>query len=420
MAPIAAVGLVLSFLFSSQRGRLSGLVHELPERLGSIPPSVLTRLGERDVWWFHAASAGEVSGLAPLISTLSRKPEAPAIVVTSTTRSGRDAARALPGVAWAQLAPLDAWPCVSRFINRLVPSRLIVAETEIWPTALILAAKGGLSPALVNARLTAQSLRRYRLISSILAPALRGLTLVAVQTKEDSERFQALGIAPERILVAGNSKYDQTCLPATNSAARARLSDLGWDESPIFVAGSTHLPEEKILLAAFLNARQSLPTLRLVMAPRHLERSDVAALLLTKAGLRLARWSEAGVPGRDALLLDEMGVLSAFYPLSRAAFVGGTLVPVGGHNLLEPALASVPVLFGPYTEHIDRPAKLLEMEGGGYRVQNEEELTAQVIRFCRDEFLSKVIGAQAKATANRLQGASGRLLSALEDLPEGK
>jgi len=172
LTPVAVLGVILSFLLSPKRGRLEGLKAEAPERFGAIDPAALSRLKGRDIWWFHAASAGEVSGLAPILDAL--PPEgSPAIVMTTTTRSGRDAARALKRVDWAQLAPIDAWPFVSRFIQALAPQRLILAETELWPTTLILAGRAGLSPALVNARMTDRSLSRYRLISTLLAPALR-------------------------------------------------------------------------------------------------------------------------------------------------------------------------------------------------------------------------------------------------------
>lgn len=413
LAPLAAVGVILSFILSPNRGRLAGLLDELPERFGSIRDTALDRLHGREVWWFHAASAGEVAGLAPILEALSAK-SAVAVVVTTTTRSGRDAARALPCVDWAQLAPLDAWPIVARFLKALSPRRLILAETELWPTTLILAARAGLSPALVNARLTARSLSRYRLAAGFLGPALRSLSLVAAQSEEDAARFALLGVPAGRLRVTGNAKYDRLAAPEASAAARARVAALGWDGDPLFVAGSTHPFEEEMVLASFMAARRDTPRLRLVLAPRHLERAADAADLLAHAGLKISRWSGAAGPGRDALLLDEMGVLPSFYPLARAAFVGGTLVKVGGHNLLEPALAGVPVLFGPHTSHIALPAALLSASGGGGRlVRDAEELSARLGDFARDEAAARAAGASARGTADGLRGASARTLEAL-------
>lgn len=413
LAPLAGLGVVLAFLVSPKRGRLGGLGDELPERLGAVPPEALAKLSGREVWWFHAASAGEVAGLAPILAALAKK-RAPAIVLTTTTRSGRDAARALPAVAWAQLAPLDAWPCVARFIGALAPKRLILTETELWPTTLILAAHGGLKPALVNARLTGKSLSRYGYVAWALRPALEGLSVVGAQTREDADRFIALGVPRENTLVTGNAKYDAQTIPAASEAVRAKITSLGWSGDPLFVAGSTHPFEEEMVLAAFLAARKAAPRLRLVLAPRHLERAADAADLLKHAGLSLARWSAASVPDADSLILDEMGVLPAFYASARAAFVGGTLVKIGGHNLLEPASAGVPVLFGPHTGHIERPAELLASHaGGGRRVADAAELAARLIEFAKDEGAARAAGEAARKVADGLRGASARTLEIL-------
>lgn len=412
LAPVAALAIVVAFLVSPKRGRLDGLLDELPERLGSVRDTALDRLHGREIWWFHAASAGEVGGLEPILRELSRRPDAPAIVLTATTRSGREAARALDCVAWAQLAPLDAWPCVSRFLKALAPRRLVLAETELWPTTLILAERAGLAPALVNARLTPRSFARYRPFAGLLAPAIRALSVVAAQSAADAARFTALGA--RRVLVAGNSKYDRAVAPAATDAARARVAAQGWGADPLFVAGSTHPYEEEMVLAAYLAARRAAPGLRLVLAPRHLERAADAADLLAHAGIKLSRWSAAPQTGRDALLLDEMGVLPSFYPLARAAFVGGTMVKVGGHNLLEPAAAGVPVLFGPHTAHIEGPAALLAAPGGGGRMAADAEaLAASLTAFASDAAAAAAAGAEARRVVDGLRGASVRALEAL-------
>ena len=254
-----------------------------------------------------------------------------------------------------------------------------------------------------------------------MAPVLRSLSLVAAQTEEDARRFKTLGVPASRVRVTGNAKYDRTVTPAADEAARARLTAMAWDGSPLFVAGSTHPFEEEMVLAAYLAARREVPLLRLVMAPRHLERAAAAVELLQRAGLRLSRWSDAPESvelGADALILDVMGALPSFYPLACAAFVGGTLVPVGGHNLLEPALAGVPVIFGPHTGHIERPAKLLVEEGGGRLINDAHEMSKSMAVFARDETLSRVIGGQARALAVRLQGATASILAELEALPK--
>lgn len=412
LAPLAALGVIASFLLSPKRGRLKGLGDELPERLGGVRDTALDRLHGREVWWFHAASAGEVAGLAPILELL-HEGGSRALVVTTTTRAGREAARALPCVAWAQLAPLDAWPLVARFLRALKPRRLVLAETELWPTTLILAGRAGLKPCLVNARLAPRSLDAYSRVKAPLAPALRALTLVGAQSELDAERFRALGVPDAKLAVTGNAKYDRAPAPAATAEFEARLSALGWADAPLFVAASTHPVEEELVLGAWLAARRAVPALKLVLAPRHLERAADASALLERAGLRVARWSAGGLVG-DVLLLDAMGVLPAAFPKARAAFVGGTMVPVGGHNLLEPALAGAPVLFGPHTFHIEHPAALLEAGGGGWRVDGADALAARLAELVSDPARARAAGAKARDTAGRLRGAARRTVAALE------
>ncbi len=417
VAPFAALGVIVAFLLSPRRGRLSGLGDELPERFGALAPEGRARLAGREVWWLHAASAGEVNGLIPFIEQLARRKNAPAILLTTTTRSGREAAKAVPSVSWAQLAPLDCWPCLARFLSHFTPSRLVITETELWPSMIVMAGSRGLQPSLINGRLTPRSFNRYRFMAPFVSSVLRSLSVVAVQTEEDAERFRRLGAPADTVRVTGSTKYDRESAPASVDAARARTEHLAWKDSPLFVAGSTHPYEEEMVLAAYMAARRSSPKLKLVLAPRHLERAADAKDLLEHAGLKVARWSAgtSSAPGADALLLDEMGVLASFYGLARASFVGGTLVPVGGHNLLEPALAGSPVLFGPHVGHIERPAALLAAPGaGGRRAADAGELAERLIELAGDPAAAKAAGDAARATASSLKGATARTLSALE------
>lgn len=417
LAPLAALGVVLSFLFSRRRGLLAALGSELPERLGGLGDEGRLKLMGREVWWFHAASAGEVGGLAPVFDALWARGEgAPAVLLTTTTAAGRDAARRNVKVTWAQLAPLDAWPCVARFLGEAKPRRLILTETELWPTTILLAARAGLKPALINGRLTARSLPRYRAAAFLLRPALDALHAVLAQSEPEAERFRSLGIPAARVSAPGNTKYDRAAAPVDDAAAAAALRRLGWANAPLFVAGSTHPVEEDAVLDAYVRAAAVRPGLRLVLAPRHVERAAEALASVEKRRLGLARWSALDAAPAEArvLVLDAMGVLNAFWPHASAAFVGGTMVPVGGHNLLEPALAGVPVLFGPHTRHIEHPALLLENGGGGLRAADAAALGAALEDMVRDPERTRGIGSKAKQLAQRLTGATGRVLSALD------
>ena len=417
LAPFAALGVLLSFLFSRRRGVLAGLASELPERLGGLSEGGRVRLMGREVWWLHAASAGEVGGLAPLISALAARPSPPAVLVTTTTVAGREAARRNPHVDWAQLAPFDAWPCVARFLSEIRASRLVLTETELWPTLILLSARAGLRPTLINARMSERSLPRYRAAAPFLKPVLAALDAVLAQSEADAERFRAAGTPAGKVSVAGNTKYDRgAALRDDDAGATSALVKLEWTGAPLFVAGSTHPVEEEAVLAAFLRARKAEPRLRLVIAPRHVERAAETLAAMRASGLRVARLTELETsPAADAdiLVLDSMGALLGYWPKAVAAFVGGTLVPVGGHNLMEPALAGVPVLFGPHTAHIDLPARALEAGGGGLRAADPEALAALLLGLLSDPARARAAGRQALAAAESLRGATDRTLAAL-------
>ena len=416
LAPLAALGVVLSFGLSRRRGLLAALAGEFPERFGGLSGPGRARLSGRRIWWLHAASAGEVSGLAPLIEALAARPDAPAILMTTTTAAGCAAARLNPRIAWAQLAPLDAWPCVARFLRQTRPERLILSETELWPATLLLAARAGLRPALINARMTPRTLLRYRAAAFLLRPALDALTLVLAQSDLDAASFRAIGVPAEKITVVGNTKYDRPAAGLDAAAANAAIASLGWTESLLLVAGSTHPIEEDRVLDGFRRAAEAVPRLRLVMAPRHVERVEETFSSLRARGIPFARLSAlSGAPsGASVLVLDAMGALPSFWPRAAAAFVGGTFVPVGGHNIVEPAAAGVPVLFGPHTRHVQYPAGLLESGGGGFRVADAPAFAHALVGLLTDPFRVRAAGDRARAAADKLRGATGRALEMLK------
>lgn len=416
LAPFAALGVVVSFALSPRRRLLADLASELPERFGGLSTEARARLAGKRIWWLHAASAGEVGGLAPLIAALAARPDAPAIFVTTMTAAGRAAARRNPQIAWAQLAPLDTWPCVSRLIKNLRADRLLLSETELWPSLILLSASAGLRPTLINARLTRRSVARYRPISFFLRPILRALDAILAQSELDAERFREIGALDPKLSVVGNTKYDRPAAPAHDVAAA--LAKLAWTENPLFVAGSTHPGEEDQILDAFARCAEATPSLRLVIAPRHVERARDLMRGMKTRNLGAVRWSElTGRPPMDVkiLVLDEIGALTSFWPKAAASFVGGTLVPVGGHNVLEPAQVGVPVIFGPHTDHVEYPALLLENGGGGFRVADAEALAAALDALVKDPDRARGIGAKARELAGRLCGATERTIAALEN-----
>jgi 3-deoxy-D-manno-octulosonic-acid transferase len=399
--PLGALAIVLKFALSPRRGALKSLRAELPERFGRV--LLPAGLPEKGRVWVHCASAGEVNAAAALVARLAARGKS--VVVTATTAAGRERAAALKGAAAASFAPLDCAPAVDAFLERVQPEALLLVETELWPQTIALTTRHDIPVAVVNGRLSERSFSRYRLLSPMLRPLLSCLKVVAAQTEADAERFRALG-APA-VEVAGNMKHDLPGAGEASAATRAAFARLGWDSAPVFVAGSTHPGEELAVLGAFRAARAVEPRLKLVIAPRHLERAADCEARLRQAGLSYSRWSSPEA-GREALLVDTMGALGQLYALGTVAFVGGTLVPVGGHNLLEPALAGVPVLFGPHAFAQAQSARLLESAGAGFCAADAGRLTTLLRELLADPARLEAQGELARKTARTLQGAVAR------------
>ena len=409
--PLAAAAILAGFALSARRRLLLDLGAELGERLGGLSARSLELLAGRRVLWVHAASAGEVGAVAPLLDRIKRQPAPPAVI--------------LPSADVAVLSPADSWWTVRRFLRAVRPAGLLVVETELWPNMLALAASSGARIALVNGRLTERSFRRYRLLRPLVRAFLGCFERLGVQTEADARRFIALGAEPARVAVLGNMKYDVLSPSGPAPEIEGLLARLGWKARPLIVAGSTHPGEEELVLEAFAETLKAHPDARLVMAPRHSERAGQTAQLLERRGIAHALWSRgpAAAPGGAepaVLVVDVHGVLAACYPLARAAFVGGSLVPVGGHNLLEPALAGVPVLFGPHTFSTPDTAALLEERHGGLRVSGAADLGAFLKELLDDPGRARAMGAKARTAAQSLQGAVERTWRECASIVEGR
>ncbi|MBI3548318.1 MAG: 3-deoxy-D-manno-octulosonic acid transferase [Elusimicrobia bacterium] len=416
--PLLGVGVAIKLL-SAGRGRsLREGKDPIRQRLGLLNKDELARLSGKVVW-IHAASVGEVQAATPLVARISALPDAPKILLTSSTYAGRERAAQLKGVALASLAPIDFYPAVQAFLSRVRPSVLVLVETELWPLTIYLSLRRGVRLAIVNGRVSDRSFPRYRFLRPFLAPLLRHVSRAAVQTETDRERFLALGIEPEAVRATGNLKLD---VPPLGKAERndglKTLSTLGWDAGPIWIAASTRPGEEEGVLEALAALRHDHPSLKLILAPRHVERASEVAYLLERAGVPYARFSTlaGAASGTDCLLIDELGRLNSLFAVSTVAFVGGTLVPVGGHNLLEPALAGVPVLYGPHHETQAMSAEALQNTGGGIEVADARGLAREIYKLLKHADRRAAAGKAASEAAKSLSGAAARTLAFLSPL----
>jgi 3-deoxy-D-manno-octulosonic-acid transferase len=370
--------------------------------------------------WLHAVSVGEVQACAPLVSAIRRRHPGLPLTVTTFTPTGAARARALFGdAAQVRYVPFDLPGAVRRFFARLQPRLAVIFETELWPNLYRECGRRRVPLVLASARLSARSVSRYRRLGALFRDTLAQPALIAAQGEGDAERFRALGADAASTHVTGNLKFDFE-LPADIAARGARLRQQYAAERPLWVAGSTHAGEEQAVLAVQLRLRAQHSPALLVLAPRHPARFAQVAQELGAAGVSFVRRShgeeqDAGAAA-EVLLLDTLGELLDFYAAADLAFVGGSLVPVGGHNLLEPAALGVPILTGPYTGNTAEIARLLVARGAAEVVHDPEELAARVSALLTDAQARARMGAHGRASIEANRGALGKLLALIEPL----
>ena len=394
LLPVAAVGLAL------RREWRAGL----RERLGVLPA---TPPGVPAVW-IHGASVGEISALAPVARMLRAEfPEYRLIVSTSTYGGRVAAATRVPQVEARVLLPLDLPWTAARGVRLLAPRLVLFSETEIWPNFLHALASRRVPAVMVSGRLSERAFRRYRRCRWLFAPALATVRWFCVQSRDTARRLVELGAPPERVVVTGSLKATTFAPPV----GALTLEALGVTDHPVLVAGSTHPGEEEAIIDAWPHVISGAVDALLVIAPRRPERFDEVGALLARRGVSfirrsaLPRGANGGWPaGVSVLLLDTLGELAGLYPGARAAFVGGTLAPVGGHNLLEPAASGVPVLFGPSLENVRAEALKLVGGGGGLRVRDAEELGKSLGELFADAERANEMGRCARATVEESEG----------------
>ena len=379
---------------------------------------------DRPVIWIHAVSLGEVVAVTPLVNELHRRHPEYRLVVSTVTETGREAVeQRLAGVAAHCYAPLDFPWVVSRFIERLQPRLYLFVETELWPNLLWHLSRRGVPAVLVNGRLSTRSFARQQWapVRSFYRTMLQTLSLCLMQSDRDVERIVALGAEPSRVRRTGNIKFDQP-IPAVTEGGSTRAHLELQDTERLFVAGSTHPGEEEILVECYRMLVAQCPSAVLLLAPRHIERVESVEAMIRARGFAVQRRStvgQAGIPrstGPRVVLLDSRGELAAIYREAVVAFVGGTLVPIGGHNLLEPALWAKPVLFGPYTDHCAEIAALLIQAGGGCRVLHANDLTRQIVALFSDHEERERMGRSARQVVEQNQGALQQTLEAIDRL----
>jgi 3-deoxy-D-manno-octulosonic-acid transferase len=391
------------------RGRLG-------QRLGYVEPAA-----EAGCAWIHAVSVGEVQAAAGLVrELLERHPGLP-LVVSTVTPTGAQRARTLfqgLGVQHCYL-PYDLPGSVQRFLDRLRPGVAIILETEIWPTLYAELGRRRIPLVLASARVSTRSVERYRRMASLFRDTLSHGIVIGAQTPADAERFRAIGAPADRVQVTGNIKYDLDIPAATVGAGRALRAAWG-AQRPVWIAGSTHDGEEDASLAAHATVRARHPTALLLLVPRHPQRFEAVQALLRRRGVRYAARSSGRMPadGDEVFLVDTLGELQMFYAAADVAFVAGSLAPIGGHSLLEPAVLGLPMLSGPHTQNGQDVADLLESCGALRIVRSPSELAHALLHWIDDPAAARAAGESGRATVAASRGAVGRLVTMVEPLLE--
>lgn len=379
----------------------------LLQRFGFVSPITEPRL-----IWVHAVSAGETNAAAPLVNRLLAAGHK--VLITTMTPTGRERVERLFGNrVYHTYAPYDLPTAVNRFISRTGAVSLVIVDTELWPNMIWYAHKAGLQVLLVNGRMSERSARGYARVAPLTSLMLSCIDIVAVQTASHGDRFEALGLDRSKLVIAGSIKFDIT-LPADledrTKQIRRRLG-----ARRIFIAASTHEGEEEILLEAFAALKQK--NILMVLAPRHPRRAPEVARLCCSYELEVVRHSEKEPVSTDTCvyLLDTIGELMYFYNVADLAFVGGSLVPIGGHNPMEPASLGVPVIMGPYQQNIDDIGAMFQEAQGMIVCDSASALTLAIDKVFTDERLRRSLIANASGVMEDNRGALDKVVRLVLD-----
>jgi 3-deoxy-D-manno-octulosonic-acid transferase len=422
---LVAAAAVASPWFLYQALRHRKYVGSFRQRLGYLPLS-FNLDGEASIW-VHAVSVGEVLAVRPLVSALEERYPHLQIFLSTTTLAGQQLARRsvleADGVFYF---PFDLAFIVRRVLDVVRPKLFVMVEGEIWPNVLRECDRRGVRTAVVNGRVSPRSFPRYRLIRPFFERVLAHVDRFCMQSEEAARRIAALGADQARVTVTGSLKFDAAALPADATRGRDRVLRFlrVQRERAVVVAGSTMRGEDLPVLKAFRRAKSVAPQALLVLAPRHVERFDEAAQLARGEGFSVALRSDLAIdadPRADVVILDSIGELAQVYQLATVAFVGGSLVPTGGHNILEPAVFGRPIVFGPHMANFAEIAHEFLERGAAVQVHSGRELEDVLVGLLTDPVRRARLGAAARALVDANRGARDRTLEALARLlPSGR
>ena len=379
------------------------------QNLGALPRFSDREPGKKLVW-LHAVSVGELVASLPIQEELRRLMPDSTILVTTITQTGnavaRKSARRADAIAYF---PLDYPWIVNKALNRVRPDVIVLMETEFWPNFLAAANKRGIPIVLANGIISDRTYKQHRRWHWLVSWAVSNIGHCCMQNRESADRIIELGAPREKVRVLGSTKFDQESGRLSDGAIKTLKMDLGLtDDAPVFVAGSTNPGEEEPILEAFQESRPGVSGLKLIIAPRDIKRGDEVQAIVESRGLTCARRSKKEPFTTDVLILDTFGELASIYAVGKIAFVGGTLIPKGGHSLIQPILQGKPVLFGPYTFKTRDIAEMTIQAGVGFQVADGRELASCTQKLLADtERLASIVSACERLASENV-GASAR------------
>lgn len=398
---------------------------------GRKAPAYLSRWGERfgfyakgqpqGVIWFHTVSVGEAEAAFPLITKIANDcPDAP-ILVTTTTPTGSARVKAFLGHRVHHVyLPYDLPGAMRRFYRQFQPKILVILETEIWPNMLYQAKRRNVPSLMVNARLSVKSAKGYARLGAFMTQTLANLTHVCAQTQTAADRFVELGLKKNKVSVPGNIKFDIDMPASLHEQAEAIRRDW-FQQRPSWIAASTHEGEDEQVLEAFSKIKKQIPNALLVLVPRHPERFDSVAKRCELDGFSVTRRSQhtGSVVNSDVFLLDTMGELKLYYATVDVAYVGGSLVPTGGHNMLEPASLAIPIVFGPHVFNFVEISECLLACQGAVQISDTGSLANTVINLLEHSDKRSQMGAAGEAFVQQNRGAVETVANKINELLGG-
>jgi len=387
-------------------------------RLGIMPHKLVFR----NPIWIHAVSVGEVTAIRSFQQELKKRYPTKDLIISTVTPTGNKVAKRMADEETiVTYLPLDIGFVVKKVIDRIRPSLFVLAETEIWPNLIRYLYKKNIPVVIINARISDRSFRNYRMFRIFLKPTLNRINLFCVQTQRDAQRFKALGVREDKIHVTGNMKFDAETEKIQEYSNYRDILRLGSDDL-LWIAGSTHTPEEHIILKVYKNLLGSIPKLKLMIAPRHVERADRIERAIMAAGFSPANISQL-IKGRQGFpyanpifILDTVGHLQSFYAIADIVFVGGSLVKKGGHNILEPGIFARPIIFGQYMFNFRDIADLFLENKAAVMVNDAEELEAKIKELLSHPQGAKEMGSRAKELIENNRGATLKNLEYINPL----